>query len=236
MKTILITGAGRRLGKHLSEHYWRAGWRVLAHYNSRCELPEHERIIPLQADLADPVAVAVLCQQLAALGPVDAVIHNASCFIPDTAAADLATHVAQHYQVHVSAPVMITAALDASWAAGACMVVMSDIYAEIPNQRFSVYCASKAALQNWALSMAQRLAGRVRVNVIQPGPVQFLPEHSQEYRQRVLSQSLIRRELGYDAIVQTCDFLLAADAMTGTVMRVDGGRFVANRYDQTFEV
>jgi len=25
-----------------------------------------------------------------------------------------------------------------------------------------------------------------------------------------------------------------ARAVTGTVMRVDGGRFVANRYDQTF--
>lgn len=238
MKTILITGAGRRLGKTLAEHFWSQGWRVLAHYNSQCELPEDSRIVPLQADLADPLALQALCSRLTGFGSVDAVIHNASCFVPDAAvaAADLGDHVMRHYQVHVSAPVQITAALDGQWAAGASMVVMSDIYAEIPNQRFSVYCASKAALQNWALSMAQRLAGRVRVNVIQPGPVQFLPEHSEEYRQRVLSQSLIRRELGYGAIVQACDFLLGADAMTGTVMRVDGGRFVANRYDQTFNV
>jgi len=72
------------------------------------------------------------------------------------------------------------------------------------------------------------------VNVVQPGPVKFLPEHSEAYRQQVLSQSLIREELGYDAVLDACAYLMNARAVTGTVMRVDGGRFVANRYDQTF--
>jgi dihydromonapterin reductase/dihydrofolate reductase len=116
------------------------------------------------------------------------------------------------------------------------MVAITDIYADIPNERFAAYCVSKAGLQNWALSMAQRLAGKVRVNVIQPGPIQFLPEHDEAYRATVLSQSLIRRELGYDAIVEACAYLLSAKALTGTQMRVDGGRFIANRYDQTFSV
>lgn len=238
MKTILITGAGRRLGRELALHYWQQGWRVLAHFNTVCELPDDVAIEKLQADLSDLAAIASMCQRLRHLGPVDAVIHNASCFQPDAAVVedDWPDHVARHFNVHVQAPMMITRALDLQWQVAASMVVMSDIYAEIPNQRFGAYCASKAALQNWAVSMAQRLAGRVRVNVIQPGPVQFLPEHSPEYRQRVLSQSLIRQELGYGAIVKACDFLLDAEAMTGTVMRVDGGRFVANRYDQTFSV
>ena len=73
-----------------------------------------------------------------------------------------------------------------------------------------------------------------RDDVIQPGPIQFLPEHDEAYRHKVLSQSLTGKELGYGAIVQACDYLLAAEAVTGTVMRVDGGRFVTNRYDQTF--
>lgn len=236
MKTIFITGAGRRLGKMLAEHYLLQGWRVLAHFNSSSELAEHAHLQTFQADLASEADLVRLCDWLKNSGSVDAVIHNASCFIPDAAVADDAwqAHIDRHFRVHLNAPVQITRALDKCWSPIAAMVVMSDIYADIPNERFSVYCASKAALQNWSLSMAQRLAGRVRVNVIQPGPVQFLPEHSDDYRLRVLSQSLIRRELGYGAILQACDFLLSADAMTGTVMRVDGGRFVANRYDQTF--
>ena len=231
---ILITGAGRRLGKVLAQHYLDNGWQVLAHFNSACELAHHAALKTVQADLSDPGAVGRMCEWLVQQGPGNAVIHNASCFIADADAADLARHYEQHQRVHVTAPARITAALSDQWAEGAAMISISDIYADIPNQRFAAYCASKAGLQNWSLSMAQRLKGRVRVNVIQPGPVQFLPQHDAAYRERVLSQSLTGRELGYGAIVQACDYLLSAEAVCGTVMRVDGGRFVANRYDQTF--
>ena len=233
-KRILITGGARRLGKTLTEHYLARGWEVVAHYNTRSELADHKALRTVQADLSEEEDIRYLCGELQRLGRFDAVIHNASCFVPDSAATDLFRHIRQHQNVHVTAPVMITDALKQQWADGAVMISISDIYADIPNQRFSVYCAAKAGLQNWSLSMAQRLAGRVRVNVIQPGPVQFLPEHDQAYRQRVLSQSLIGEELGYGAITDACDYLLSARAVTGTVMRVDGGRFVANRYDQTF--
>ena len=233
-KTILITGAGRRLGKTLAEYWLTQGWQVIAHFNTVCELELRPNLRTVQANLADQKDVASLCQELALAGPVDAVIHNASCFIPDCAATDLGKHYEVHFNVHVKAPAMITEALQ--WAPEAAMVAITDIYADIPNERFAAYCASKAGLQNWALSMAQRLAGKVRVNVIQPGPIQFLPEHDEAYRTMVLSQSLIRRELGYDAIVEACHYLLSAKALTGTQMRVDGGRFVANRYDQTFRV
>ncbi len=249
MKTLLITGAGRRLGKVLAESYLSDGWRVLAHYNTVCELDAHPNLLTFQANLADPLSVEGLCDDvrasLMASGdeagslPLDGVIHNASCFVPDGAVGETlrehADHVQRHFHVHVGAPYLLMEALDSYWSVGASVVAISDIYADIPNERFATYCASKAGLQNLSLSLAQRLAGRVRVNVIQPGPVKFLPEHSEAYRQRVLSQSLIRQELGYDAIVQACDYLMKARAVTGSVMRVDGGRFVANRYDQSFD-
>lgn len=233
-KRILITGAGRRLGKVLAEHYLARGWLVVAHYNSACELSEHNSLSCLQADLSRRDDVLRLCDELSSFIQFDAVIHNASCFIPDASASDMLQHFEQHYRVHVESPAAITAAVNPLWSDEAAMICISDIYADIPNQRFSAYCASKAALQNWSLSMAQRLKGKVRVNVIQPGPIQFLPEHDDAYRQKVLSQSLVGKELGYGAIIKACDYLLAADAVTGSVMRVDGGRFVANRYDQTF--
>ena len=237
-KRILITGAGRRLGKVLALHFLQQDWQVVGHYNTVSELPDHDSLSLLQANLADTADTLRLCQQLQHQPAFDAVIHNASCFVPDAAGghtpAEQAAHLTAHLNVHVVAPALITQCLEHHWNAGAAMVVLADIYADLPNQRFSAYCSSKAGLQNWALSMAQRLAGRVRVNVIQPGPIQFLPDHDDAYRQRVLSQSLVPHELGYGAIVKACDYLLDNEAVTGSVMRVDGGRFVANRYDQTF--
>jgi len=231
-KTIFITGAGRRLGKLLAEYWLGQGWTVLAHFNSRTELTAHERLISWQANLADPIQVAGLAQKLADYGPIDAFIHNASCFVADDKAEGMLEHFDRHFHVHVLAPAILFE--QAQWQPGAAACIITDIYADIPNERFSIYCASKAALQNWALSMAQRLGGQVRVNVVQPGPIQFLPEHDESYRQKVLSQSLIAQELGYDAIRKACDYLIGNEAVTGTVMRVDGGRFVTNRYEQTF--
>lgn len=243
MKTILITGAGRRLGKDLAEYWLAQGWRVLAHYNTANELESHKRLMSFQADLSSADSVLGLCEQLndwfrANGTQLDGLVHNASCFVPDAVVGDRlrdhAEHVQKHLHVHVGAPYLLMEALKEHWANQAAVVAISDIYSDIPNQRFAAYCSSKAGLQNLALSQAQRLAGKVRVNVIQPGPVKFLPEHSEAYRQQVLSQSLIREELGYEAIIDACAYLMNARALTGTVMRVDGGRFVTNRYDQTF--
>jgi len=243
MTTILITGAGRRFGKALATYWLAQGWRVLAHFNTANELEAHERLVSFRADLSSADSVLGLCEQLTDWLQehevrLDGLIHNASCFVPDAAVGDdlaeHAAHVQRHFHVHVGAPYLLMEALKEQWAEQAAVVAISDIYSDIPNQRFAAYCASKAGLQNLALSQAQRLAGKVRVNVVQPGPVKFLPEHSEAYRQQVLSQSLIREELGYDAVLDACAYLMNARAVTGTVMRVDGGRFVANRYEQTF--
>lgn len=238
MKTILITGAGKNLGKCLAEHWLQKGWRVIGHFNTVNELAEHPHLVSLQADLSDRNQLDTLCQSLSQYGPYDAVIHNASCFVADLAAAKghiaLDEHFDRHFSVHVLAPILITDRIKKLWADSAWMTVITDIYADIPNENYSVYCASKAALQNWAISSAQRFADKVRVNIIQPGPIQFLPEHDQAYREKVLSQSLIKAELGYQAVVDACDYLAGSRAVSGTVMRVDGGRFVANRYNHLF--
>ena len=237
-QTVFISGAGKRLGRLLAEHYLAGGYRVIAHYNSVNELADHPLLTCIQADLSQPQQLENLCQQLKQYAPFNGVIHNASCFVADKVAADagesLAAHFQTHFAVHVLAPMAITDALQGHWAEQSWMTVISDIYSEIPNEKFAVYCASKAALQNWALSMAQRLSPQVRTNVIQPGPIQFLPEHDQAYRDMVLSQSLIKHELGYQAIIEACDYLAGSKAVCGNIMRVDGGRFVTNRYIQTF--
>lgn len=229
---IFISGGGRRLGKSLAEHYLNAGWQVTIQFNTANELPPHPDLTAIQADLSDIDDIQALAQRLSDIPPLDAVIHNASCFIPDRAASDLPQHYEKHFRVHVLAPAMITDAV--TWNDDAAMVVITDIYADIPNGRFAAYCAAKAGLHNWATSMAQKFAGKVRVNTIQPGPIQFLPEHDDAYRDMVLSQSLIKRELGYEAIIDASHYLISAKALSGTRLRVDGGRFVSNRYDQTF--
>ena len=79
-KTVLITGAGKRIGRALAETLGAAGWAVGVHYNgSRTDADDVVRTITaaggkaaaLHADLADGKAVAGLLPACAAaLGPV----------------------------------------------------------------------------------------------------------------------------------------------------------------------
>jgi len=240
-KTLMITGAGRRFGKALAEHYLALGWRIIAHYNSSNELEaelgpvQRAQCLFVQADLSCENSVQGMIQQVKESGwSLDGIVHNASGFEPDQKNPSDWQRSQRMMAIHVLAPQAITMGLINHINASGCIISISDIYADMPNQRFAGYCASKAGLQNLSLSLAQRLAPKIRVNVIQPGPVKFLPEHDQSYRDKVLSQSLLKRELGYEPLIQACDYLLAADAVTGSVMRVDGGRFCANRYEQHF--
>jgi dihydromonapterin reductase/dihydrofolate reductase len=250
LPTIFITGAGRRLGLHLTEYYLAAGWRVIAHYRGVNELSELQQkkyrqqglYFGLQGDLAQATDVEQLIQNvITLLGNqgirLNAIIHNASCFYPD----DLSASIQEQWgklqammAVHVAAPQAISLGLVSSMASNASIIALSDIYADLPNERFASYCSAKAGLQSLALSLAQRLAPEVRVNVIQPGPIKFLPQHNEEYRQKVLSQGLLKKELGYQAIQQGIDYLLTAKAVTGSILRIDGGRSCANRYEQNF--
>ena len=244
--TILITGAGKRLGLFITQHYLAAGWRVIAHYNTSNEMSQREqdewsnmgRYQALQADLTSVTQVSALVADINQLQwPIDVVIHNASYFVADDPQASLLERWQLQQDmmaVHVLSVEALTRGLMARYCANASIIAITDIYVEKPNQRFASYCAAKAALQNLCLSYSQRLAPAVRVNIIQPGPIQFLPEHSAAYRTKVLSQSLLKCELGYGSILQAIEYLQCAKGVTGSILKVDGGRANVNHYEQLF--
>lgn len=248
MPTLFITGAGRRLGLHLVECYLSKGWRVIAHYNSKNELPAelqaryaaNGQYVAIPADLSSLTEVKSLIEEVIGFlkqhgGELDAVIHNASCFWPDSDELSIDQQWRQQEKqqaVHMTAPQTLTWALVKFIKKSGCILAITDIYVELPNSRFASYCSAKAGLQSLALSWAQLFAPDVRVNIIQPGPVKFLPEHNEQYREKVLSQSLLGKELGYDAIQQGIDYLINATALTGSILKVDGGRSCVNYYEQ----
>ena len=246
--TLFITGAGRRLGLYLAEYYLTQGCRVIVHFNSQNELSselqtqyrDENRYLALQADLTSASQVESLIHQVEEYLvqnniELDTLIHNASCFWSDDTELSLIQRWQQTERlqaVHVLAPQAITSGLAHRFAKQGSIIALTDIYAELPNSRFASYCSAKAGLQNLALSWAQQLAPNIRVNTIQPGPIKFLPEHDESYQQMVLSQSLLGRELGYGAIQQGIDYLISATALTGSTIKIDGGRSSANRYQQ----
>lgn len=229
----LVTGCGRRLGFYLCEQLVAAGWQVTGSYRS--ERPELARLRALgvtlvQADFACEEQVGQLIEVLASQQDLVLVIHNASAFEPE--AADPAAQLAQFdqfYRVHMAAPFRLNRALAPQLArnANASIIHITDIYIHAPAPQFASYVATKAGAHSLAMSFARELAPAIRVNTIEPGPILFLDEHGDAWRQQVLAKTPLAREGGLEPIWQAVQLLMGNDYMTGASIRVDGGRSLA---------
>lgn len=230
---VLITGAGRNVGAYMAWRFLEADYPVVAHYRRLTDEVEalaaaDARIV--QGDFDGPTSIQAIAADVRAATPrLRAIIHNASSFAPTAAAADTAAEqFQQFYNVHMLAPFLLNRAL-ADCLIGrahepADIVHITDIYADNPAVEYDAYCATKAGLQNLALSAAKRLAPAVKVNVVQPGPIDFQDWHQQEQRQQVLATTPLAQAGGPAAIFIAIQAILDNPFQTGAVIAVDGGR------------
>lgn len=236
-QVAVVTGGGRRLGFETAHALLDRGYQVIVVYRTRtAELAqlEEQGARCVQADLAAPGEVDSLIGTLAREERIDLLVNNASEFTPDPDGHQaLAEATMRLYQINAAAPILLMAGLsEALQRAGtdrapSLIVNITDIFTETPNPRFASYCASKAALSNATLSYAQSLAPTVRVNAIMPGPIRFLPDHTDEQRESVINETLLAREGGFEAVITQLLAMVDNHFMTGALVPVDGGRRLA---------
>ncbi|WP_432452244.1 MULTISPECIES: SDR family oxidoreductase [unclassified Agarivorans] len=235
MTTVLITGVGRRLGFFLAHQFLDLGYQVIGQYRSeRSGLDElRARGVSLfQADFSQRSSLLAFIQAVTQqCTRLDVLVHNASLFLQDEQQHSLeqqADFFDAMYAVHMLAPKLLNEALHPALVrAKGSVVMLTDIYAEQPHSAFRSYCASKAGLANLMRSYATHWAPAVRVNAIEPGPMQFLTEHTKVHRQQVLAQTPLAKEGGFAPIWQTMILLIENDYLTGCSIKVDGGRSLA---------
>jgi len=109
--TVLITGAGRGLGRTLAELYAAAGWRVI-----RCMRQAIDGALPL--DVADTGSIAALGETLAGQ-PIDIVINNAAIRGDTGGLSSLeAGDFLEVMRINALAPLLIARALRPNLSAG----------------------------------------------------------------------------------------------------------------------
>lgn len=230
---ILVTGAGRNVGAHLARRLLEDGRPVIAHYRTPTDelaALQTAGAVVVQGDLADSASIRATAAAVAEVAPrLGGIVHNASAFARTPEGADAALADFQDYwSVHMLAPWLLNRLLAPRLAgtaeAPADIVHITDIYADNPAPEFDIYCATKAGLQNLALSAAKRLAPAVKVNVIQPGPIDFTAWHGPEEQETILAGTLLGRTGGPEAIYRALRGILDNDYLTGAVIPVDGGR------------
>jgi NAD(P)-dependent dehydrogenase (short-subunit alcohol dehydrogenase family) len=242
-RTVLVTGAAKRLGRAIALELAGAGWRVAVHHRgsdpAQTVADCGGEAKAFQADLAQEEQVRALFAAVARhYGTVDAVVNSASLFQHDTASTFDAASLAQHMAANTTAPVLLAQALHehVKMRNGEGAVVnLLDQKLWNPNPDFFSYTLSKAALESATTLLAQALAPELRVVGVAPGLTLTSHLLSQEKFEALHRLSPLGRSSTPEDVASTVRFALENRSITGTTILVDGGQHLM-KFDRDFSL
>ena len=235
-RAALITGAARRIGRAIALDLARGGWAVAVHYNDSAEaaaevVEEIEtaggRAVALRANLTRETEVAELVPRARdALGPLGCLVNNASVFEPDAAPTATREGWDRHLEVNLRAPLVLTQSFARALPEGSGGGVVNLLDQRVWNLTPYFLCStlSKSGLWTLTRTLAMALAPRIRVNGIGPGPTLPSPRQSREQFERQCAEMPLGRATSPEEICAAVRFILAARAMTGQMIALDGGQ------------
>lgn len=241
-RTVLITGAARRIGAAIARALHGAGMNVVLHYRRSREEAEAlqaelegrrgDSVRLVQTDLLDTGAIPRLVEAAAgAWGGLDAVVNNASTFYPTPVGRITEAHWEDLLGSNLKAPLFLSQAAAPHLAERAgCIVNIVDIHGIRPLKGYPVYCAAKAGLAMLTQSLARELGPRVRVNGVAPGAILW-PEDAANApaHETLIERTALKREGSPEDVAGAVLFLIRdAHYVTGQILPVDGGRTLSH--------
>src|SRR6266498_3197843 len=231
-KTILITGAARRVGKIFALACARAGANVVIHHGHSEEDAEkaHQEIIRMgrrawvfQADLSDASQAQSLIPRINESTPLHGLVNSAAIFeslsLENTSIEDWEKHIA----LNLTAPGILSQGFAKQASDGARIVNIIDWRALRPGADHFPYTISKAALASMNKSLAVALAPKIIVNGLALGAI--LPPSDGKAKPDIIKSIPAGRWAKENEVEQALLFALTCPAyITGEIIHVDGGR------------
>lgn len=235
-KTVLITGAARRVGAGIARHLHSKGMNIVMHYHTSEQdalrlvgALNRERANSatlVQADLLNAEAFTTLAATaLEFTGRLDVLINNASQFYPNRMGETTTAQWRELVGTNMQAPFFLAqACLTPLRANRGCIINITDVHGVRPLKDYSIYSAAKAGLLMLTQTMARELGPEIRVNAISPGPIIWPENMPEETKQAIIEKTVLKRAGGPEDIAKAAWFLIEeAGYMTGQVLNVDGG-------------
>lgn len=232
-KTVLITGAARRIGRAVAVALADAGVNIVIHYNtSRDDAEQTAAAIQakgarswlVQTNLSDmDAAQRLVSKAVDEAGPLDFLINNAADF-PAARLMDFTPEDAiEALTLNALAPCLIARAFAQQERPGA-IVNMLDARMVDYDREHVPYHAAKRMLFSFTRMMALEFAPAIRVNAVAPGLI-LPPEGKDEsYLQELAATNPLNAHGDPADITDAVLFLLRSTFITGQVIFVDGGR------------
>ncbi|MBK9234955.1 MAG: SDR family oxidoreductase [Rhodoferax sp.] len=251
-RTVLVTGAAKRLGREIALALAQSGWQVAVHYrDSRddaiqtvadCATLSGDSAL-FDADLSDERAVrGLLPRVIARFGQVDAVVNNAALFEHDSAASFGFESLTKHLRCNTGAAIVLAQALHQHRVAVAGEAPASGVVVNLLDQKlwnqnpdFFSYTLSKAALEAANTMLALALAPQLRVVGVAPGLTLTSHMLTPEKFEALHQLSPLGRSSTAEDVAATVRFALENSSITGTTLLVDGGQHLM-KFERDFSL
>lgn len=237
MRTGIVTGAAKRIGKAIAQGLLREGYHLILHANTstdelRSWVRSHEnrdRVVDIIS--ADIQTVEGQEKVIEAGGrnfdALHVLVNNASVFYPEEFSKISRGSFSRVMSVNLEAPFFITQGLlkNLLRVRSSSVINLLDAMWERPFNNFAHYSASKAGLALLTRALAIELAPDVRVNAVAPGsilpPIFHDQEHVSHLLKRIPQGKLGQTEDIVEAVLYLCE---RAQYVTGEILVIDGGR------------
>jgi NAD(P)-dependent dehydrogenase (short-subunit alcohol dehydrogenase family) len=240
-RTVLITGAARRVGATIARVLAADGWNVIVHHNrsqaeavALAEAIRHDGGVcdTVHADMANRADVESLMQCCVALhGSLTCLINNASVFYYDDIESVSWDSLHDHLASNLVAPVILCRDFVRQFEGpgDGCIINILDQKIANLNPDFLSYTLGKIGLSGLTETLAMALAGRIRVCGIAPGLALISGKQTQASFEKAWQAPPLHRSTTPHEIATCVQYILASPSMTGNTIFLDGGESVAGR-------
>ena len=237
-KTILITGAAKRIGREIALSFFDKGWDIVIHYNSskndaqvladEMNAQRDDSAIIAQANLDNADEIIKLADQtLSKNNRIDALVNNASTFYP-TPIGDFSEDDWNSLMgSNLKAPLFLMQSFSKELKKNKGFIInITDINVDKALINHSIYLAAKSGLQTLTQALAKELAPDIRVNAIAPGAILEPPntEWTTEQKNTIINSVPLERMGSEKDIADAAIFLSEAEYVTGQILNIDGGK------------
>ena len=240
-KAAVITGGDSGLGRAVAIAYAREGADVLISYleedddaqeTARLVEDAGRRAVLVRGDISD----AQHCRDIVAraveeFGRVDILVNNAAYQMTHESLEEIPDEEWDYtFATNVSAMFHLCKAAVPHMAPGSSIIGSSSVNSDMPSPTLAPYAATKAAIANFAASLAQLLGEKgIRVNSVAPGPIwtPLIPSTMPEDKVENFGKNVPLGRAGQPVEVAPVYVLLASDEgsyISGARIAVTGGR------------
>lgn len=237
-KTILITGAAKRIGREMAKAFFDRGWDIIIHFNNSIEdarsladqmnAQRSNSALIIQANLDHAKDIEKLADQaLSKNSRIDALINNASTFYPTPIGNFTEDNWEALMGSNLKAPLfLIQAFCEELKKNNGFIINVTDINVDKALINHSIYLAAKSGLQTLTRALAKELAPDIRVNAIAPGAILEPPnvEWTIEQKNKIINSVPMERMGTEKDIVDAAIYLSEAEYVTGQILNIDGGK------------